>query len=44
MWLDPILKNTCMLDPIGGSVSLYDRYVRLVPAREPAQEASPART
>ncbi len=29
MWLDPHLKNTCMLDPIGGSVSFYDTRVRL---------------
>jgi anaerobic selenocysteine-containing dehydrogenase len=32
MWVDPALKNTCMLDPVGGSVSFYDTYVRLVPA------------
>jgi tetrathionate reductase subunit A len=31
MWVDPALKNTCMLDPVGGSVSFYDTYVRLVP-------------
>jgi hypothetical protein len=31
MWIDPALKNTCMLDPVGGSVSFYDTYVRLVP-------------
>jgi anaerobic selenocysteine-containing dehydrogenase len=29
MWLDPHLKNTCLLDPIGGSVSFYDTRVRL---------------
>jgi anaerobic selenocysteine-containing dehydrogenase len=29
MWVDPILKNTCMLDPVGGSVSFYDTSVRL---------------
>jgi anaerobic selenocysteine-containing dehydrogenase len=29
MWLDPHLKNTCFLDPIGGSVSFYDTKVRL---------------
>jgi anaerobic selenocysteine-containing dehydrogenase len=29
MWVDPHLKNTCMLDPIGGSVSFYDTRVRL---------------
>lgn len=32
MWVDPALKNTCMLDPVGGSVSFYDTFVRLVPA------------
>ncbi len=34
MWVDPALKNTCMLDPVGGSVSFYDTQVRLerVPA------------
>ncbi len=31
MWVDPALKNTCMLDPVGGSVSFYDTYVRLIP-------------
>lgn len=31
MWLDPHLKNTCLLDPIGGSVSFYDTRVRLIP-------------
>ncbi len=30
MWTDPTLKNTCMLDPVGGSVSFYDTMVRLV--------------
>lgn len=30
MWLDPHLGNTCLLDPIGGSVSFYDSKVRLV--------------
>jgi anaerobic selenocysteine-containing dehydrogenase len=29
MWVDPTLKNTCMLDPVGGSVSFYDTSVRL---------------
>jgi anaerobic selenocysteine-containing dehydrogenase len=33
MWVDPALKNTCMLDPIGGSVSFYDTHVRLVPVK-----------
>jgi len=31
MWIDPALKNTCMVDPVGGSVSFYDTYVKLVP-------------
>lgn len=31
MWIDPTLKNTCMLDPVGGSVSFYDTLVRLIP-------------
>jgi anaerobic selenocysteine-containing dehydrogenase len=31
MWIDPALKNTCMLDPVGGSVSFYDTHVRLEP-------------
>ena len=31
MWVDPALKNTCMLDPVGGSVSFYDTHIRLVP-------------
>jgi anaerobic selenocysteine-containing dehydrogenase len=30
MWVDPYLKNTCMLDPVGGSVSFYDTKVKLV--------------
>jgi len=29
MWVDPALKNTCLLDPVGGSVSFYDTAVRL---------------
>ncbi len=29
MWLDPHLGNTCMIDPVGGSVSFYDTRVRL---------------
>jgi hypothetical protein len=29
MWVDPALKNTCLLDPVGGSVSFYDSSVRL---------------
>ncbi len=31
MWVDPALKNTCLLDPVGGSVSFYDTWVKLVP-------------
>jgi anaerobic selenocysteine-containing dehydrogenase len=31
MWVDPALKNTCMLDPVGGSVSFYDTMVKLAP-------------
>lgn len=31
MWVDPALGNTCMLDPVGGSVSFYDTHVTLVP-------------
>ena len=30
MWIDPHLKNTCMIDKVGGSVSFYDTRVRLV--------------
>jgi anaerobic selenocysteine-containing dehydrogenase len=30
MWIDPYLGNTCMLDPVGGSVSFYDTKVKLV--------------
>jgi tetrathionate reductase subunit A len=32
MWTDPTVTNTCMVDPIGGSVSFYDTHVRLEPA------------
>ncbi len=32
MWIDPHLKNTCMIDKVGGSVSFYDTKVRLTPA------------
>jgi len=32
MWIDPHLKNTCMLDPVGGSVSFYDTKVKLIKA------------
>jgi tetrathionate reductase subunit A len=31
MWVDPHLKNTCFIDPVGGSVSFYDTRVKLVP-------------
>jgi anaerobic selenocysteine-containing dehydrogenase len=30
IWVDPYLKNTSMIDPVGGSVSFYDTKVRLV--------------
>ncbi|MBI5582413.1 MAG: molybdopterin-dependent oxidoreductase [Deltaproteobacteria bacterium] len=30
MWIDPQLKNTCMFDPVGGSVSFYDTKVKLL--------------
>lgn len=30
MWVDPHLKNTCMLDPVGGSVSFYDTKIKLI--------------
>lgn len=36
MWVDPALANTCMLDPVGGSVSFYDTHVRLEPVPAPA--------
>jgi anaerobic selenocysteine-containing dehydrogenase len=32
MWTDPTITNTCLFDPVGGSVSFYDTVVRLVPA------------
>jgi tetrathionate reductase subunit A len=32
MWVDPHLKNTCMLDPVGGSASFYDTKVNLIKA------------
>lgn len=31
MWVDPALKNTCLVDPVGGSVSFYDSFVGLEP-------------
>lgn len=30
MWVDPALRNTCLVDPVGGSVSFYDTSVNLV--------------
>ena len=33
MWTDPAVKNTCMFDPVGGSVSFYDTHVRLEPVQ-----------
>jgi anaerobic selenocysteine-containing dehydrogenase len=30
MWIDPHLKNTCMIDKVGGSVSFYDTRVKLI--------------
>lgn len=31
MWTDPSLRNnTCMVDPVGGSVSFYDTKVKLI--------------
>lgn len=32
MKVDPVLKNSCMTDPIGGSASFYDTRVKLVKA------------
>jgi len=31
MWTDSHIKNTCLSDPIGGSVSFYDTHVHLEP-------------
>jgi len=31
MWTDPMVRNTCLFDPVGGSVSFYDTQVALVP-------------
>ena len=31
MWTDPFVTNTCMFDPVGGSVSFYDTHVKLEP-------------
>jgi len=33
MWTDPTITNTCLFDPVGGSVSFYDTHVRLEPVR-----------
>jgi len=33
MWVDPALKNTCFLDPVGGSVSFYDSTIKLEKVR-----------
>ncbi len=41
MWVDPALKNTCLLDPVGGSVSFYDTRIRL--ERAPAGSLPPLR-
>jgi tetrathionate reductase subunit A len=30
MWIDPYLKNTCMIDKVGGSVSFHDTMVQLI--------------
>ena len=30
MWVDPHLRNTCMIDKVGGSVSFYDTKVNLL--------------
>lgn len=30
MWADPFLKNTCFVDPVGGSVGFYDTFVNLI--------------
>jgi len=32
MALDPVLRDVCLTDPIGGSASFYDSYVALQPA------------
>lgn len=31
MWTDPTVRNTCMFDPVGGSVSFYDTRISLEP-------------
>ncbi len=40
MWTDPVVKNTCMFDPVGGSVSFYDTHVRLEPVGGAGAKAS----
>ncbi len=30
MWTDPHLRNTCFIDPVGGSASFYDTTVNLI--------------
>jgi tetrathionate reductase subunit A len=30
MWTDPAVPNTCLFDPVGGSVSFYDTKVRVI--------------
>jgi tetrathionate reductase subunit A len=33
MWTDSALRDTtCLLDPVGDSVSFYDTKVRVIPA------------
>lgn len=39
MWTDPTIKNTCMFDPVGGSVSFYDTQVKLVKTGRQATHA-----
>ncbi|GAB4536404.1 MAG: molybdopterin-dependent oxidoreductase [Anaerolineales bacterium] len=29
MWLDPVVGDVCLTDPIGGSASFYDTYVKV---------------
>lgn len=42
MWTDPIVINTCLSDPVGGSVSFYDTKVRL--ERVGGRPPTPGRT
>jgi tetrathionate reductase subunit A len=39
MWVDPTLKNSCMFDPVGGSVSFYDTHISLVKTGARATDA-----